>query len=594
MNPVQLRDVKQAPIILRSTLLFICFILLLASYSTDAKGAESDAASAPTAESSATNWMEAAKAALPERYREKILSFGQLTNLLSQESQGGNSAAQGLWGFALVAQSHSPDEAMPGMELLRSAARNGCVPAMLNLAYVYQNGKFAKTNYSEAFHWFSVAAEKGNADAQAQLGGCYHTGRGTTRDYSKAAKWYRLAADQNNYEAMKSLGFLLLNGLGVDRDLGAAKSWSSRAAKEGNHRRAMFNLGAICILESSNSTDSAASMAEAFRWYKQSADLGDPLACFQVACFYYHGWGGVATNLDSYYKWLSQAANLGASEAEYFMGQSCRTGIGMPKDEAKSLEWYRKAAAKNEPRALYDLAVHYFEDKSIRPAQKMANDYMLRAAQAGHREAQLQYAMSAFRGDVAPPDCERGKQWLAKSAENGWGKAEFLLFQLYYNGKSPVADCPPYPKDTVEAMKWLRRASEHENLQAQSVLAVMLIQGKDVEQNNSEAEKLLRNAAMHGYVQAQNDLGYAILTGVTAKKDWAEAATWCELAETKSTDTNTVARAKVNFANASSQLSAAELSEVDRRVKAFQSIPIAGIDPLAKDWEKNPEFQLEH
>src|SRR2546421_6186780 len=107
---------------------------------------------------------------------------------------------------------------------------------------------------------------------------------------------------------------------------------------------------------------------------------------------------------------------------------------------------------------------------------------MLRAAQAGHREAQFQFAMSCFRGDAAPRDCESGKRWLAKSAENGWARAEFSLFELYYNGGPGSRECPAYPKDRAEGVKWLCPAAEHENLQAQAILAVMLIQGREREQ----------------------------------------------------------------------------------------------------------------
>jgi uncharacterized protein len=476
------------------------------------------------------------------------------------------------------------------MDLLHSSAEHGFVPAMVNLGFLNQSGKYSKTNYSEAFHWFSLAAEKGNPDAQAQVGGYYHTGKGVPQDYSMAAKWYRRAADQHNYEAMKSLGYLLLNGMGVEKDLKAAKYWSLRAATEGNHRRAMLNLGAISIMESSNSIG----MAEAFRWYKQSADLGDPLACLQVANFYYHGWGGVGTNLDHYYDWLSRAANLGSTEAEYFMGQYCRTGTGMQRNPEKSLEWYRKAAAKNDPRALYDLAVLYAQQKTNRASLEMSSDYMLRAARGGHRGAQFLYAMNCFSGDVIPQNFELGKEWLAKSAENGWPKAEFILFQLYYNGSSLVPGGAHYPKDTTEGIKWLRRAAEQSDFQAESMLAVMMIQGKDMETNLVEAKKLLRDAATHGYAAAENDLGFAIMSGALGERDWVEAAVWCKLAESQSSNFDTETRSKVNSTYAFSQLTEDEHAEADRRIKDFRPIPTPPVDPMAKDWEKNPEYFQEN
>lgn len=537
-----------------------------------------------------TNWMAAANAALQVAYVTNTnLDFQTVTNLLRQQSGRGNYAAQGLWGFVLVVQSRSPEQTKTGLELLRKSADNGYVPAILNLGLLLESGKFVGTNYTEAFHWFNLAADKGNSDGQLQLGGCYHYGLGTTQNLAIAAQCYRRSAEQTNYVAMKSLGYLLMNGLGVEKDLEAAKFWLTRAAREGGNRRAMYNLGVLCSLKLPDTN----SLAQAFQWYQQSADLGDAVACFELSNFYYRGGGVVETNLASYRAWRLKAAHLGATEAQYMMGVAYRTGEGVPKDVGNSVAWLRKAAAKNNPKALYDLAVHYLESRTNPAAMKSAYDYMLLAAQGGHREAQFQCAMSCFRGDVLPRDFESGKRWLAKAADNGWARAEFLLFQLYFNGIAASPEFPAYPKDTARAIKWLRRAAEHDNLQAQSILAVMLIQGMNVKQDKGEAEKLLRSGAGHGYDQAQNDLGFAILNGDTGTKDFVEAATWCRLAVSQSTDTNLLQRAKVNLSNALSRLTADQRVEVERRVKNFQALPVAEIDPMLKGWEKNGTYQPE-
>jgi TPR repeat protein len=166
---------------------------------------------------------------------------------------------------------------------------------------------------------------------------------------------------------------------------------------------------------------------------KQSADLGDALGAYELSNFYFRGWGATETNRSNYRFWRAKAASLGATDAQYFMGQAYRTGDRVPENADKSLLWYRKAAAKNHPEALYDLALHYLDDKADPTSLKMANDLMIRAANLGHREAQFQCAMSCFRGDAGLA-FEKGREWLARAAENGWPKAEFCLFQLYYRG----------------------------------------------------------------------------------------------------------------------------------------------------------------
>mgnify|MGYP001601892600 CR=1 FL=1 len=536
-----------------------------------------------------TNWYATVRAVLPAGDSAKgDFDFQETTNALRKESQQGNLMAQALWGFTLAVLSNSPETKDAGVQLLRGSAEKGCVPAMLNLGYLFENGKYARRNYNEAFHWFSRAADMKNAEAQLQLGGCYHYGLGTTPDFSMAAKYYRLSAEQTNFVAMKSLGYLLMNGYGMEKNEGEAKYWFLRAAKEGGNRRAMYNLGVLYNLKYPDTN----AMEEAFKWMKQSADLGDALAAYGLCGFYYRGWGGTETNLASYRYWRFKAAFLGATEAQFAMGQAYRIGDGVPKDAENSLIWYGKAAAKNHPEALYDLAVRYLEDKTNRASLQMANNLMMRAAQMGHREAQFQYAMNCFRGETGL-DFEGGKKWLAEAAENGWPKAEFCLFQLYYYGIPPAKDCPAYPKDKPKAVKWLQRATDHGNYQAQSTLAVMLIRGLDMEPNKPEAEKLLRNAAEHGYAQAQNDLGFAILNGDITSTNPVKSAMWCKLAAAHSSDSNVLKRAQVNLSNALSSLTVEQQQEMENCVNNFQALPNPEIDPKTKDWQKNPGYQQE-
>lgn len=496
--------------------------------------------------------------------------------------------AQSLWGFTLIVLSHSPDAAKEGLELMRASAKAGCVPAMVNLGYLLERGRHVRRDYNEAIHWFETAAEQGNAEAQLQLGGCYQYGLGATPDFAAAAKYYRLAAGQTNYVAMKSLGYLLMNGLGVATNEIEAKYWLLRAANEGANRRAMFDLG--CWFSEKFPDTNA--LTEAFQWTKKSAELGDALAADSLASFYYRGWGVAETNLALYHIWRLKAALWGCTDAQFFMGQAYRTGDGVPVDAENSLLWYRRAAAKNHPGALYDLALRCLADKTNRASLLMANELMLRAARMGHREAQFQCAMSDFRGDVLF-DYDGGREWLAKAAASGWPRAEFCLFQLFYYGISPATNCPAYPKDKTEAIKWLRRAAEHGNLQAQSTLAVMLIRGGEIAPDKAAAGKLLRAAAIHGFAPAENDLGFAILEGDIAPLDPVEAAVWCKLATLHTTNAIVSKRAAENLAVAISRLSVEQQHEVENRVRQFKAVPIPELDPLVMGWERNPDYQRE-
>ncbi len=69
---------------------------------------------------------------------------------------------------------------------------------MNNLAFLYQNGWGVKKNWSQAFKWYRLAAEKGDAMAQANLGLMYQDGDGVAPDMVEAYKWFTLSAEQGN------------------------------------------------------------------------------------------------------------------------------------------------------------------------------------------------------------------------------------------------------------------------------------------------------------------------------------------------------------------------------------------------------------
>jgi uncharacterized protein len=158
----------------------------------------------------------------------------------------------------------------------------------------------------------------------------------------------------------------------------------------------MYNLG---VLGGMDFPDTSA-MAESFQWYKQSAELGDALACDQVANYYYNGRGRRAAKSCQLLSLAPRSSKVrGATDAQYFMGAAYRRGDSFPKDTESLLFWYQKAAAKNHPIALYDLAVYDLQFRTNEASLTMASNYMCRTAQSGNREAQFQCALSSFRGD---------------------------------------------------------------------------------------------------------------------------------------------------------------------------------------------------
>jgi hypothetical protein len=90
-------------------------------------------------------------------------------------------------------------------ELYRQAADAGYVPAEMDVASMYAQGRGLPRDLGAAARWLRRAAEHGSATAQNNLGFAYEHGLGVLRDRAASLFWYRKAAAQGLAEAQKNL-----------------------------------------------------------------------------------------------------------------------------------------------------------------------------------------------------------------------------------------------------------------------------------------------------------------------------------------------------------------------------------------------------
>ena len=77
---------------------------------------------------------------------------------------------------------------------LMALAENGNLAAAVNVGVYYAHGKDGiPRNFSEAFKWWHMAAERGNPVGQMDVGELYESGRGVELDFVEAYKWFSLA-----------------------------------------------------------------------------------------------------------------------------------------------------------------------------------------------------------------------------------------------------------------------------------------------------------------------------------------------------------------------------------------------------------------
>lgn len=82
-------------------------------------------------------------------------------------------------------------------------------------------------------------------------------------------------------------------------------------------------------------------------------------------------------------RWFTTAVELGSPDAAFLLANAYRTGAGVPRDDARALALYRRAADREHPAALQTLALAYAQgDLGLTPDPAEAHRYQLEAEHA--------------------------------------------------------------------------------------------------------------------------------------------------------------------------------------------------------------------
>jgi uncharacterized protein len=143
-------------------------------------------------------------------------------------------------------------------------------------------------------------------------------------------------------------------------------------------------------------------------------------------------------------------------------------------------------------------------------------------AQSGHPEAQYLMALFYEEGRFVPRDFAVARNWMLKSAEQGYlpaqdGMGEMYLNNITHNG--PITDYG-------EPERWLRLAATQGDADAQFWLGTGYERGYFGAIDYREAIKWLRKAAAQGLPNAQFCLGQMYEDGEGVPESKASAASW--------------------------------------------------------------------
>ena len=397
-----------------------------------------------------------------------------------------------------MGRKESPSGASKEFEAQKMQAETGDAFAQYNVGVAYANGDGVAQDQASAVKWFMKAAEKDITEAQYNLGICYANGWGVTKDDSEAAKWFRKASDKGDADAQFKLGNLYDNGRGVTIDDVEAVKWYRSAAIQG-HAMAQHDLG---IMYARGEGVPKKDSIEAHAWFilaaysaKEAGQDQDGITIRKTRETYEkvltlesksraQARAIVLSKLidekKAFKEYMLKAMEQGIDWAQFNLGYCYANGVGVEKDTAEAVKWYRKAAEQGFANAQNHLGNHYADGEGVEKDFVEAFLWYRKAAEAGNAVAQYNLGNSYYVGEGVEKDIAQAASWYRKAAEQGYAMAQFNLANSYANGEGLA-------KDFVQAVKWYRIAASQGHDMAQYNLGVRYANGEGLEKDKVEA-----------------------------------------------------------------------------------------------------------
>jgi uncharacterized protein len=160
-------------------------------------------------------------------------------------------------------------------------------------------------------------------------------------------------------------------------------------------------------------------------------------------------------------------------------------------DHAGALSHYRKAAARNERVAQFNLAVMLLAGEG-EPADPVAGVVWLRrSAELGFARAQHALGLLHERGLHVVRSLPQATGWFERAAEQGFREAQVSLGTQYFLGRGAALDYR-------EAARWYERAAEQGDEASAYIVASLYERGEGVAQDRVRAFYWYSRAASGG------------------------------------------------------------------------------------------------
>ena len=327
-------------------------------------------------------------------------------------------------------------------------------------------------------------------------------------EYKVAVDLFKKGDELSDPAASFMLGVAYENGWSVPLSQETALSLYEKAASR-NHVSALFALADL-------HADDPVRAKPYFEKAAATASATDLIAQAQT----YFERQNITRARDLY----ERAARRDNVDAMRWLGQSDLSGEGVVKNPDEGRKWLEKAAGKDDVASMLLLAEHFDKGELLPQNAERSVHWYMKAAEKDDTSAMRKLAVLFESGQGVAPDAAQANQWLEKIAGEEGASAMTDIGLQYENGQG-------FAKDFVKARNWYERAAKESDPRALSLLAEIIIRGKDgSEPDQKRAIELLKEAAQLGHTQAFSRLGYIHHFGEGVEIDGKAALEWYQKA----------------------------------------------------------------
>jgi TPR repeat protein len=269
-------------------------------------------------------------------------------------------------------------------------------------------------------------------------------------------------ANDGDAQAQFELALCYANGADMEKNIELAFNWHKKAAEQG-HVNAQFALGLYYLLGNSRGQLTKQIVN---KWLRRQASGENIDPAFDLAVGQAMAIKLTGGNDNLAFAWLKKAAEQNHAEANYWLGQCYRNGIGTVQNDDLAFDCFEIAGEQDCAESYYWLARCYFDGQGVEQSDELA----------------LEWITKAIRHTEVDPE------------------VYLLLGNIYAQGRC-------VEQSDEKAFELYKKAAEKDVIEAQYLLANCYSYGQGVKKNNDHAFEYYHKAALAGHALSKNRVG---------------------------------------------------------------------------------------